>query len=109
MREVVELKAILLKSDGLEANERLSPLINKVFDKFCSQNGEAKFGGETAQPRYDGICDTPYNPRRAVYACAFNEYHSAFPIVYLRSHLISIAHRGGIFAFGVGCWSRCCS
>jgi hypothetical protein len=22
----------------------LSPLINKVFDKFCSQNGEAKFG-----------------------------------------------------------------
>ncbi len=40
------------------------------------------------------------NPRRAVRICAYNGYHIASLIVYLRSHIISPAHRGNTFVCG---------
>src|SRR5262245_12321823 len=39
------------------------PWLTRSLTNFAVRTERRSLGGETAQPRYDGSCDTPYNPR----------------------------------------------
>jgi len=63
------------------------PWLTRSLTNFAVRTERRSLGGETAQPRYDGSCDTSYNPRigrrlasaRALrlttdrYSCVFGE------------------------------------